>query len=903
MIGNMGAVSIPPQMLTLKEKNEKWQHDCMDALETIGRYQYFNNAKLIENYEMVRGRFIYSHYIEREDYADMLDQLTREFEIPSHLRHYDIISQVINTLSGEYQKRPDIFRVEAYDERAQNAYTRQKSEMLVEYVMEGITNQINQTLIQEGLDPNQEPENQEYQQQVAQRKKALTPPEIETYMKTTWMDEAEIWGQHQMEYDKRRYNLKEKEKIEFEDMLIADRCFRHFYLTADGYNQETWNPIHTFYHKSPEVLHIEEGDYVGRVFFMSIPEIVNRYGHTMTEAELASLEAFRKQSYTANTDSDSELGWAGIPSGVQIPYDGYENQHFVQSHLGFDPNNPETINYNIERALGTQVGSTPSTNPYTMFQVTEGYWMSQRLLGKYVYLDEEGNVATMIVDETFKLPGVKEIKNTFAEMGNDQRVNTITWTWVNQVWKGKKINNRFINMEKPIYIDIGPNEFQFKGDANIYGAKLPVCGQIFNNRNAESMSLVDMMKPHQIGYNVAMNQLYEIMQREVGRFMLMDMNFIPSGKDWGGERNYEKLMLVARQLGVAPLDGSPTNTKGSSFAHFQQIDLDESARMMSRMRIAEYFENAALKQVGITPQRLGETTASESATGVQQAVNQSYAQTESYFTNFSSYKTRCLQMALEIAQYAECNREDISLMYVKSDMSRAFIELSGTDLLLSELGVYVSDSAEASRQLETLKQLFMNSNSTGATPVDIATAILENSPRAILAQIKASYETAQNKEQAQFESQQQMEQQKIEAQREMANEARAYDAQQKELDRANDRYIAEIKAVSMGTMKEGLDQDNNGIPDVLEIQKYNLELGKHSEDVLFKRQQEMNKQAESQKKMNLEKERTKLMKSQQEQEDRQLDKQLEDNEKDRELKREEMRSKEKIARSKPKPKS
>src|SRR5690606_1698450 len=106
----------------------------------------------------------------------------------------------------------------------------------------------------------------------------------------------------------------------------------------------------------------------------------------------------------------------------------------------------------------------------------------------------------------------------------------------------------------------------------------------------------------------------------------------------------------------APLDGSPSNTGNSNFAHFQMIDLDESSRMVSRMNIADYFERSALSQVGITPQRLGVVAASETATGIQQAQTQSYAQTESYFTRFADFERRCLQMSLDMAQYVQSNQ-------------------------------------------------------------------------------------------------------------------------------------------------------------------------------------------------------------------------------------------------------
>jgi hypothetical protein len=878
----------------------------MDALEAIGRHQINQNTKLIENYEMVRGKFIYSHYIEREEYGDLMTQLTNEFEMPSHLRHYDIVSQVINTLSGEYQKRPDIFRVRSRDENAKNNYSRKKTELLMEYVMQEINGGIEAQLAKEGLDPNKQDfasqeEQQQYQQQIEQRRGALTPPEVERYMQTQWMDAAEIWAEHQLEHDKDQFNLPEKEKVEFEDMLIADRCFRHFYLTPFGHSQETWNTIHTFYHKSPEVTYIENGDYVGRILYVSLPDIINRYGHKMTESDILLLEAFKNESYKAKQGFGSgEATYSGLTAGTGMPHQNYDEQKFVSGHLGFDPNNPESTNHNIDIALGSG-DAINNMNKYGLYEVTEAYWMSQRKIGKYVYNDyETGEVMVMLVDETFSLPGVKERENSFLELGNDLEPNTITWTWVNEVYKGIKINNRYNNLAKPLYIDVGVAEFQFRGDLNIYGAKLPVCGQIFNNRNAESMSLVDLMKPHQIGYNVAMNQLYEIMQREIGRFMLMDMNFIPSGKDWGGEHNFEKLMLVAKQLGIAPLDGSPANTKQSSFSHFQEIDLDESARMISRLKIAEAFENFALKQVGITPQRLGATTASESATGVQQAVNQSYAQTESHFTNFSNYKRRCLQMNLEIAQYVQSKKENVQLAYVKSDMSRAFVEIAGTDLLLSEFGVRVANSAEEVRKLEMMRQLFLENNTTGANPTDLATVIMSNSPAEIKAQLAASWKAQQAQQQQQMQSEQQGMQAQIQAAAEEAEKKRQFEAEQAELDRANERYITEVRALGSVGLGGNPDIDGSGVPDVLEVQKLNMEMGKHTEDILFKRQEARMKLNEQKTKADIEKDKVKLEKER-------MSHEKEENEKDRQVERENMVNdlaiEKQRAKNKPKPSS
>ena len=348
-------------------------------------------------------------------------------------------------------------------------------------------------------------------------------------------------------------------------------------------------------------------------------------------------------------------------------------------------------------------------------------------------------------------------------------------------------------------------------------------------------------------------------------------------------------MLIARQLGIAPLDGSPTNTKGSSFAHFQPVDLDESARMMSRMKIAEFFENCALKQVGITPQRLGEVQASESATGTQQAVNQSFAQTESYFTNFSMYKTRCMQMGLEMMQYVDSQQTDITSMYIKSDMSRAFIQMNGTDLLFSQLGVFVSDSAEVQRQLEMLRQLFMGNNSTGATPVDLATVVTSNSPNEIKAQIKASYKATQDREAQQAQSEQQGEQDKLKQADQEADKQRAFIADQNDKKLKNEVLLAQIKAI--GDAAIGSDGKDNVVPDVMEVQKMDLEMQKHQEDITARERHETNRHSEAVKKIAAEKDRTKA-------DSKQTDAEMQKHKDEMALRHKEIESKEKIAKSK-----
>lgn len=761
---------LPVQNVPLKEKLEKpsddsnktWGQRCMDALETIGKSQFTNNLKLIENYEMIKGRFIASHYFYTEGYDSTISQLAAELELPNYLRHYDIISPVINTLSGEWQKRPDLLKVRQVGDAATNEYLRTKSEMLQQYIFQKINSEIDKRLLEKGIDINKqdfssEEEAAQYQQGVEQMRQTLTPPEIQRFMDVDFLTQAEKWGQHHLEYSREVFNLPEKEKIEFEDMLVADRCFRHFYITPTGYNQETWNPVNTFFHKSPDVLYIEDGDYVGRIFHLSLPAIIDRYGYLMNKEDLDLLNGCNKEDKTLW--NDNKYNW--VYENYLVPFKGYPAYDIMKNSWN------KYSNGDIPFLDNTSFNQIYDNDFYRdregFYFVTEGYWKTQKKIFKITYLDEEsGDIVVRLVDENYIIPKhFIESKQLFTDTHD---INTYCVTEINETWKGIKINTGVDkNLKKDLYLAIQPNDFQFKGDFNIYGCKLPVCGQVFSIRNSRSMSLVDMMKPHQIGYNVAMNQLYQISEKEIGMFVVMDVNMFPNNKDWGGQDAWGKWMLMAKAYGLLPADTSPANINNSLAATGgflpKVLDLNLAAQMVSRRENAIFYEQQALKQIGFNEYRLGSFNQSSTATGIQQGMAQSYSQTESHFTNFSNYLRRCHQMDLSIAQYVQGQKEDVAFTYIKSDHSRAFVKILGTDLLLSDLGVFVSNSQEHARQLEMIRQYALNNNTAGMSPVNVADVIMINSPAEIRKQLDISYKALQQQQQqAQQAQQQQVEQ-------------------------------------------------------------------------------------------------------------------------------------------------
>jgi hypothetical protein len=863
--------SLPRQQLPLKKKleemdkygNSKWMKDCLDSLEALGRYQFYQNLALRDNYRIVSKEFDLKHYMDSSNYYDITSAVTQEFEVPYHLKHYDIIGKAIMMLVGEYVKKPDIFFVRASDSESTNERVRVKTQLLQSYMQQEIQKEITKKLVEMGLDPDRkefkdEQEAQQYQEEIKQKYKELTPEGIEKYMKYDYRTSAEHWGQAVLSNDRIRFNFKELEKVEFTDMLIADRCFSHMYLTPTGYNLEYWNPINTFFHQSPEVRYVEEGDYAGRVFYMNKSQAIDRFGWRMQEEQIRML-------YPKDMTDRAGNVYGEFFNATQFPFPAYRDYANVTTSLGYDPFNNTPVG-NLP-ALTTEDLNTGFPNYQfatgDLVQITEGYWRSQRRIGFLKTIDPEtGEPISSMVDDNF-VPsqfGVEELKNTSVAKGLDtQPDNTVLWTWVTHIWQGCKINANFSQSvedrdRNAIYFDIKPCDFQFKGDYTPFQPKLPICGGVFNNRNAKSNSLVDLMKPYQIAYNAFMNLAYGIAQRNNGKFFIMDARVLSNFKDWGGEQAAQKAMTIAKELGWLPIDPSSSNLAGGGqFNQFAVHDLDESDKVSRLIQLAVTFEEQGFKQIGITPQRQGQVQASETATGVTASINNSYSVTEPYFENFYNYKRRKLKMLLDLAQYVASKEKDIILTYTTSDLGNAFIKTTGTEVMLRDLGVNVDNSQDAIQDLEFAKKIALQNNTTGLPMSALISMISLKSPKDIQKALEDAEDKLNQQKQAEQQHQQEMQQEQIKAAKDQQAQQQAFEAQQNQLDREN-----EIRRAMITSM--GFDQDiqGNNMIDVVEQGKLAIDQSNQAFNQSVQTQQMVQGQLDSVRKHKLEKEKINL---------------------------------------------
>ena len=816
-------ISQPLQFLSVDEKDADWASWNMDWLEWNGLKQLRKNSrKLMKNYKLAQGIIDKGDYIQEDnnEMKDVVAQLAEDSEMASlELKFYPIIPNVVNTLTAEFAKRNKRVTFRAVDEFTHNEIISSKKEEIEDVLVKWAESRLMEEMLQQGADP-EDPEMQKMMQEKMSPENLKTLPEIQDFYTKDFEVLAEKWASKQYIIDEERFRMDELEERAFRDKLITDREFWHMHMMDDDYIVELWNPVLTFYHKSPDARYISQANYVGKVEMMTAADIIDKYGWKMNEDQLLGLQ----QSYPV-----SAAGYAlGGQQNDGSYYDATKSYEWntnspsleMRQYLSVNSQNVQNSNDVVEWVLGESEDYTSNTQ---MLRVTTAYWKSQRRIGHLTKVSDGGKVTSEIISEEYKITD-KPVYNT-SLIKNKTAQNLlfgehIEWVWINHTWGGIKIGPNqptFIGIENntginPIYLGINQNQikplkFQFKGDNTQYGCKLPVEGRIFSDRNTKSSSLVDSMKPFQIGYNIVNNQISDILIDEIGTVVMLDQNALPKhslGEDWG-KGNLAKAYVAMKDFSMLPLDGSITNTESPlNGQHFQQLDLSQTQRLMSRIQLAQFFKQQAYEQVGVNPQRMGQQLGgSSTATEVEQTQVGSYAQTEMHFVEHCDHlMPRVHEMRTDLAQWYHSTKPSIRLQHMTSLDERVNFEMNGEELLLKDINVYCTTKANHRKMLEQMQQLAANNNTTGASIYDLGRIMQADSMGTLnsaLKSVEMKNDKIKQDEQAQQQQMQQQQLEMVEKEKQMQID---HDASEAEKDRRKDVLVAEIKASGFGAMQD-----------------------------------------------------------------------------------------------------
>ena len=855
---SLPTIAQPLQMLPYDKKDDNWRAWCMDWYEWQGIRQIQQKIrKKAKNYRLANGVIDKNDYIatpEDDENKQLLDILTREDDITniSELNFYPIIPNVVDLLVGEFSKRNNRVFPFAVDEQSQNEKLDKKKELLDNVLISQAQKEISERLIQMGVDP----ESEEFLQQ-ASPEAINSLPEVQRFMTKTYRTSVEQWSAHQINADRLRFRMDELEVIGFRDSLIVDEEFWHIRMGESDYEPELWNPLYTFYHKSPNKRYISESNFVGHIELLTVSDVIDNYGYLMSKDELESLENI-------------------LPTtGAQYLLNGQNDGFYYDTSKSVSENQTNgSLGYKQFMAWEGAFGSNNSVNSLfdwvmqdgdldvltrNMLRVTTTYFRSQRMVYSVTKVDEVGNISRLIADESYK-PIVEPLyDNTFLKEKTDLNLlygEHLEPIWIPEVWGGVKIGpniNQFGYQStpaglKPIYLGMmGKHKpdrlpFQFKGTDSLYGSRIPVEGAKFSERNSKAMSLVDRMKPFQLAFNVVNNQIQDIIIDENGMVILLDHNTLPKhsmGEEWG-PNNLAKAYVAMKNFQMLPLDYSMENMETSSrFGNLQAVDMSQTQRLLGRIQLANYFRQEAYLAIGVTQERMGSVSSQQSATGAQISVNNSYAQTEKYFIQHSDWlMPRVYELMINAAQYYISNNPSTRLSYITDKGEQVLFDTEGINLLPRDVNVHCTTTFSARDMKQKLESLALNNNTTGATIYDLGKIIQSNTPSEIIDALQEVDAKVSQQRQQEQQHEQAMQQQILdsESQKDAAN--KQFEAEQNELDRQARILERQIQAAGYAG---GEDINQNNQSDYLDSLKMIQQQKEYQSTMGFNREKEINK--------------------------------------------------------------
>lgn len=791
----------PAQKVPMSKKTKEWKESCVDYI--IGHSASSRNGNSRSREEEMQTYYdLYNSIYNEKDLKYVTNPFKQDDGFPATAQDYNIIKPKIDLLLGEETKRPFNFRVVRTSDIATSDLQDKAKQLLIDYVQASIMSKLG-------------PEEQARYQEALQSGEIMTPEQIQKYLTKDYKDIAEIAAQHSLNYLKQKLNVTHEFFKGWKDALIAGEEIYYVGVINGEPYVERVNPLSFSYEQSADLEFIHEASWCCRKMNMSATEIYDRFYDKMSEKQLNEL---------------LDMMDDGTRGGL--------NPQVRKTSLDYPHIKTRTIN---------GFSSNPFQNADNI-NVWHCCWKSFKKIGFVtIFNPETGAEEEFEVDESYKVTG--------------REVN-VEWTWIIEVWEGYRVG-------EDLYIGIQPVEYQHISADNPNSQKLPYTGVVYNNTNSSPRSLVSMMKPLQYMYIVIWYRLELAMARDKGKVVTMDITQIPKSMNI----DVAKWMHYLGALGVNFVNPyeegwdipGREGGKPSQFNQITALDLTMANTIDQYINLMDKIESMVSEITGVTKQREGAISSNELVGNVERSVVQSAHITEPLFWVHNQVKKEVLSMLLNTAKFAWKDSDKRCVHYVLDDATRAFLTLSD-DFFYEDMDIFLDDSTKNQQQLEALKQLMQPAMQNGASLLDIAEIITMDNINMIKNRLEDIEQKRMEQQQALEEQQAQREQQMIQMQNEVKEEELMIEEAKMDLekykidsDNATKITVAQLQAYRG---LEDQDQNDNGIPDTMEIAAQALaerkqaseEAGKQFEFNAKLREQQMKEKIED-KKIQLEREK------------------------------------------------
>lgn len=333
---------------------------------------------------------------------------------------------------------------------------------------------------------------------------------------------------------------------------------------------------------------------------MNVGDILDRFGDYMEEKDIEKLEGTLQGIHGMQGDL--------IGKTMKYPTDSVDDHYY---------RNDITNSYTE--------GSYGKANADDWL-VTHVEWRSQRKVGFLTYTNEFGDETMDIVSEDFVTPEYAE-KDTKTDRYGKRKTQylfdqkTLIWNWIPEVWQGIRIGDN-------IYCAIGPKEYQYRSLDNPKKVKLGYHGFVYNSMNADSISMMDRMKPFQYLYFIVAHRLKRLIARDKGKVFHFDTSMVSE------KMGLEKALYYLEELDIDffnPLQNAERAGSAQRAKITSATDRSNMQHILNYVQLLDAIDQQISDVAGIPRAREGQTQAYEAVQNVQQNMSASSAITEAAY--------------------------------------------------------------------------------------------------------------------------------------------------------------------------------------------------------------------------------------------------------------------------------
>lgn len=821
-------------------KNDcQWGKDFLDHISPT----YLGNSTRVNMYNnMIANYRLYNNEINQEDFIRWCSPYGIDVgQYDEEVMPYNKTYNKINVLLGEEIKRGDSYKPVLLSQKD----IHDKNDEIKGHIMAYVDAEINKAIFKAQQEQMQDMSEEEFQQMYEQLSAKYTPEDLQ---ETEYMSEKEIFASRVLEYAKYDQEIKKQKNFGFKHALLSDMEIVHIDVDRGKPTIKMINPLFAFFQKGPDIEYIQDGDFAGHRFVMTRNQVMDTYGDDMTEKQR---EAFQRPF--------SMREGTKISNKIENFHENSLEARELRSMYSFDY---------IDENQGQHASDFSYKTSLDLVEVVHAEWRSFRKVYYLTYFNEYGEEEVDIVAEDYPLPEDaerKKVKNRFGrEAVRYEWIDPYTdkaymaeELWIPRIWEGTRIDGDiYVNVREKLYQPLSVDDPYRK-------AKLGYHGLVYTATNAKSISVMSRMRPFQFLYFIAMHQLSRLLARNQGKQIVYDLAQLPEFNDPFGRSN-EELMLYYQGLGIS-FTNSMSNTQGGDMppqrGHaVNAIDMSTTADMLNLSNLCFWLDEQIGEAAGISKPREGQMSPNSNVTDNQQSIAQSSHITEYYFNRHNELWRHIISYYLDCfiiwaKNWFEMNpgKKEFFLQYVLDRGSIASLAVTPEYLDNSDFGIFIelgTSSEEYRTKMEQLMLPLVQNQMQGAEAVS---EILKSrrdgtSPEEIHKMIQTLSRKQEEQMQAQMEQQQQQLQQQAQAEQAIEQQKHQNKMEQLQLQetlrRETQVQVATIRAMSFD---EDKDRDDDGMPDVLEVAKYNTEADikmrkQKLDEEKFKHQKEVDKQ-------------------------------------------------------------